>query len=194
MQKDAISYAKHSRWDGIGGYLTLHEAYCLWVGNHFQVIIYTHDDEVIWDEGPAQPGFEPSTTQSRSNHATDWASEAGPQLSRADSTVATGIISTDHTRTTHKFNRLETLSSQSLFYFIAWLNIYTFYCLFFSNHSSVNKCSKTKQRWIINPVLWNGLIIHCVTCSLHTLKACIILGWYGVCIVHGRRISSGQLL
>ena len=30
------------------GYLTSHEAYCLWVGYHFQVIIYTHEDEMIW--------------------------------------------------------------------------------------------------------------------------------------------------
>ena len=35
-------------WDGIVVYLTSHEAYCLWVGYHFQVIIYTHEDEVIW--------------------------------------------------------------------------------------------------------------------------------------------------
>ena len=34
-------------WDGIVGYLTWHEAYCLWVGYHFQVIICTHKDEVI---------------------------------------------------------------------------------------------------------------------------------------------------
>ena len=32
---------------GIVGYLTSHEAYCLWVGYHIQVIIYTHEDEVI---------------------------------------------------------------------------------------------------------------------------------------------------
>ena len=32
---------------------------------------------MIWDEGPAQPGFVPSTTQSRSEHSTDWANEDG---------------------------------------------------------------------------------------------------------------------
>ena len=35
-------------WDGIVGYSTSHEDYCLWVGNHFLVIIYTQEDEVIW--------------------------------------------------------------------------------------------------------------------------------------------------
>ena len=36
-----------SRRDGMVVYLTWHEVYCLWVGHHFQVIVYTHEDEVI---------------------------------------------------------------------------------------------------------------------------------------------------
>ena len=40
-------YLRNGRWDGIVGYLTSYEAYCVWVGYHFQVIIYTHEDEVI---------------------------------------------------------------------------------------------------------------------------------------------------
>ena len=34
-------------WDGIVGYLTSNEAYLLWVVLYFQVMIYTHEDEVI---------------------------------------------------------------------------------------------------------------------------------------------------
>ena len=33
--------------DGIVGYLTSHEAYSSWIGCHFQVIIYTHEDDLI---------------------------------------------------------------------------------------------------------------------------------------------------
>ena len=34
-------------WDGIVGYLTTNKAYCLWVGYHFQVKIYSDEDEAI---------------------------------------------------------------------------------------------------------------------------------------------------
>ena len=34
-------------WDRIVGVLIPHEAYLLWVGYHFQVMFYTHEDEVI---------------------------------------------------------------------------------------------------------------------------------------------------
>ena len=45
-----ISYFVVNVWgmDGIVGCLASHEACCLWVGYHFQVIIYTHEDKVIW--------------------------------------------------------------------------------------------------------------------------------------------------
>ena len=43
-------------WD-IVGYWTLHEAYCLWLGYYFQVIIYTHEDEVIWRWRASQTGI-----------------------------------------------------------------------------------------------------------------------------------------
>ena len=39
--------ASVKEWDWIVGYLTSQEAYHLCVGYHFQVIIYTHEDEVI---------------------------------------------------------------------------------------------------------------------------------------------------
>ena len=44
--------------NGIVGYLTSHEAYCLWVGYHFQVIIYTHEDEAIWSQWASLTGIQ----------------------------------------------------------------------------------------------------------------------------------------
>ena len=35
-------------WMGWDSWLCNHEAYCLWVGYHFQVIINTHEGEVLW--------------------------------------------------------------------------------------------------------------------------------------------------
>ena len=50
--------------EGIVGYLILHEAYSLWAGYHFQIMIYTHEPRVRYeDEEPAQLGFEPCSTK-----------------------------------------------------------------------------------------------------------------------------------
>ena len=53
----------YGSWYRIAGYLTLHEAYGFCVGNHTGHNLHTM---MRWheDEEPAQPGFEPSTTQS----------------------------------------------------------------------------------------------------------------------------------
>ena len=69
---------KWDGWDGIFGYLTSHEAYCLCVGNHSGHNLHTRgwDDMKVkgqpnWDSNPEPP------SQWR-NHATNWANEAGP--------------------------------------------------------------------------------------------------------------------
>ena len=45
-------------WYWIVGFLTSHEVYCLWVGYHFQVIIYTHEDEAIWSQWASLTGIQ----------------------------------------------------------------------------------------------------------------------------------------
>ena len=47
VNSGALRFLSICARDGIVGYLTLLEAYILLVGYYFQVIIYTHKDEVI---------------------------------------------------------------------------------------------------------------------------------------------------
>ena len=56
-------------WDGIVGYLTSHEAYRLWVGNHSGHNLHTR--------GKPNRNSNPVPPNQRSNHATNWAIEAG---------------------------------------------------------------------------------------------------------------------
>ena len=78
--KDTFSYSYtciQMGWEGIIGYLTSHETYCLCVGNHLGHNLHTQGwgemklkGQPNWDLNPVPPSQE-------TNHATKWANEAG---------------------------------------------------------------------------------------------------------------------
>ena len=59
-QRQSQFTTKMNGWDGIVSYLTSPEAYCscVYIGCNFRVIIYTHEDEVIWRWSASPTGIQ----------------------------------------------------------------------------------------------------------------------------------------
>ena len=69
---------KHLFWmDGIFGYLTSHEAYCLCVGNHSGHNLQTRGWGDMKMKGQPNRDSNPVSPSQETNHATNWANEAG---------------------------------------------------------------------------------------------------------------------
>ena len=64
-------------WDGIFGYLTSHEAYCLCEGNHSGHNLHTRGWGDMKMKGQPNRDTNPVPPSQWRNHATDWANEAG---------------------------------------------------------------------------------------------------------------------